>query len=394
MTRWVWLLAVVLLLGDGRKIWAAEFLLEKVTLETKATEDEALRTKLRLDAYANWDWIVMDWTNGLTFPEAAENYHSVGVTWGFPKLPFGLEVDWDYQWDTRYEVTSGGIGYYWKPIKGLKVQAVLEAGSKAAAIAASERYRNQWDYQKLQGNYDRHHWSFKWRLERTAKDYPEAKYYTSTRYVLEQSVVRTVTPGLKVGLSYQESTGDYPEDTSLTRDYWKEKWSVWTSYRQGRNQRWDGSFSVLTWEKGIDSFFEPYQQNQYLTLEYTRWSKLWRVNARLSGSELNYRSDSVIFDPDEADLEEDTKSRLEQKLVLELIRRFNRLKLETEFFAIVKEYHMGQNDRRSGCLAMITWELRRTKIHLTMAPLGNGQSEKRFYELKWEYNPKKVIERL
>lgn len=390
---WIWLVVLGLILSYCRESRAAEFLLEKVVLEAKTLEEEAFRSKVRLDAYAGWEWIVMDWTNRFTFPETANQYHSLGVAWGFPKLPFGLEVDWKYQWDTRYEVTSGQLAYYWKPLKGLSLQAALAAGSKAATVAASERYRNQWDYQKLQTGYDRHSWSYKWRLERTAKDYPDAAYYSSTRYDLEQSLIRRVTSGLKLGLTYQESTGDYPEDASLTRDYWKEKWSLWSSYRRGQN-RFDGSYAVLTWDKGIDSFFGPYQQNQYLTLEYTRFGKQWRMKARFSGSELNYSSNRVVFDPDEPEAEEDTQSRLEQKLAFEVMRRFNRLKLETELFTIVKDYRLGPRDRRSGCLTLLTWEWQRTKIHLTLAPLGNSRSGKGFYELKWEYNPKKVIERL
>jgi hypothetical protein len=225
--------------------------------------------------------------------------------------------------------------------------------------------------------------------DRNQKRYPETAYYTSTRVNLEEELARQLSPKFKLGVTYRESIGDYPYDTSLTRNFWKEEWAVWGKFKQAKNKHWDWKYRTLVWERG----FDLYQDNTYLSADYQCWTKRLRFDAAISWSELNYPSEMISDDPDEeVDEGDDYKSRDEQKLSLELTRYFDTVQWGFEIFAVRKDYTYGAAVSRSGLIGKIIWEVGKFKIRLNLAPWGNASSESDYYQIKLEYNPKDVIE--
>lgn len=386
-----WMVFGCLLLLAGPCRAATVVPVEKAVLEFKEMEDEAFRQTLRIDSYVKWPWLEMDLSNKLAFPEQSDQYHSTKFQLEFTRFVPGLGLDMDYQFNPRYEVTEVGLDYRWKPLKGMRLHVGLDTGSKSGRVVSSKPYRNHWNAQQLYVTYAWRDWNYKWRLNRMDKEYPERKYYTSLKYDLMQEISKELTPKLKAGVTYHEATADYPFDTSMTRDYWKEEWTFWLNYKQERNRRWKGEFRVLSSERGFDSE----QDNRYFTLEYQQWNKKWRLAARCGYSELRYFTDTFLWEPDddETELETDTKSRNEKKVTVELSRYFTKnWTLEWQWFAWERDYLQGPSKRRQGWVTTVVWKLRGFQVKLTTAPWGNLQTEKGTYQLKLEYNPKDVIQ--
>lgn len=390
-TGWI-VLGCLLLMANPCQA-ATVMLMEKAVLEVKEKEEEAFRQTLRMDSYVKWPWMELNISNKLTFPEQSDQYHNSKFQLEFTRFMPGLGLDLDYQYNPRYTITEVGMDYRWKPLKGLKVQVDVDAGSKSGRVESSKPYRNHWNYQQLYLTYTWKDWNYKWRLNRTDKEYPERKYYTSLKYDLMQEISKELNSKLKAGVTYHEATADYPYDTSLTRDSWKKEWTLWLNYKQGRNQRWKGEYRVLSSERG----FDPEQDNRYFNLEYQQWNKKWRLVTRWGYSEVRYFTDTVIWDPDDEGNEDevDVKSRNEKRITVELSRYFtNKLTLGCQFFALEKDYLWGPSKHRQGCVASAAWKLNNDKIQIRLvaSPWGNLQTDKSIYQLKLEYNPKDVID--
>lgn len=387
MKRWYQALgAVCFFLLCFPSVAAGSVVLEKTVLELKATEGEEFREIIQFNSYASGKWVEASLQTRLVNPEDTNVYHSNRLKLGFPKLRKNLGLELNQQWNARYQIIDGGLDYEWYIKPGLKLWLSGAAGSKAARVSASERYRNHWNEELAQLNYDWRDWSYRVRIIRTDKVYPEADYYTALKYDLQQELKKKISPNFSLGVLYKEVTMDYPEDTSLTRAYWKDDWSLWARYKPTPNRRWDFSLRQLQWDKGLEAYFGPYQENYYFIGKYTRWNKVWNFSVGLTVADLNYLGGRVVFDPDEeTTVEEDTKSRREQKLSLQLTRDWADFEAKMKAFAVSKDYQQGATKSNAGFMTTLTWKLKHCKLQLVVAPWGDLQTEKDYYQLKLEY---------
>jgi len=394
MKRYLWVLALTVGLGlIPAQPARAGIIMDKVVLEHE-WEDDEYQGILCLNSFGEWAWLELN-LDGKFYQPATGGSHLLALDFSFPEVSEELSFGADYQWDRSYRSLAGNMGFDWKPLKGFKVGLDVAAKSRDAFAAADSKYRYGSNEEKLALSYNINKWILKSKLTRLDRDYPETRYYSSLKYDLDDEISGDFTKKLRTGVIYRETTADYPYDTSLTRDYWKEEWSWYGKYRHSANRVWSWEYSRSEREKGFDRDLA----RRDFELEYNWWKKkTYNVKLGLTLAAIDYFTDSPVDydDEDEAETNEatDTQSRLERKAFLEYKIFFNRFTWETEFFSFVKDYKAGgvSDWLNSGVKVTLLWEYEKYKISLELAPSGGSRSDTPFYQLKTTYYPKGEIE--
>ena len=363
----------------------ADFSFDKITLKIDSTEGETIEK----DFYCYSDWKLkhfkLDLTNRLCWPKNSENFSKFNVKTGFEKLK-QLELDLDYQWNQRYRIFTPEIAYDFKLKPGFTFGLEYENESRDPVLEEDLKYEYHMETGTVKMALDKKNWSYDLKLAQARKDYPEEQKKNYTKNQLNQDLAWRIHSDFKLNFSYYETTRFYPNDFSINKDYWGSKAGIGGEYRF--NDRWQliSSFSVREGERGLAPYLE--QNNWELRLK-NKPSRDVSVNLRVNAAEFDYYSDTAYSDPDEIDLEEDLKSRIENKAAVECYWRLKDLNLELEagLFWISKDYCSSKvaDFEKEGAYTSLRWKSKKVGIELEIAPNGNLSRFSGFYQLKLEY---------
>lgn len=363
----------------------ADFSFDKIMMKIDWTPGETVEK----DIYCYSDWEIKDFkldlTNKFSWPENNDNYSKFNVKAGLEKLK-QLELALDYQWNQRYRIFTPEIAYDFKFKPGFTLGLEYENENRDPVYEKDLKYEYRMETGTVKMALDKKSWSYDLKLARTRKDYPEDQRENYTKNQLSHDLAWRIHADLKLNLSYYESTRFYPNDLSISKDYWGSKVGIEGEY--SFNDRWQliNSFSVREEERGLAPYLE--QNNWELKLK-NKPSRDLSIDLRVRVAEYDFYSDTAYFDPDEKDVEEDLKSRIENKAALECYWRLKDLNLELEagLFRISKDYHSSQvaDFEKGGIYASLRWKPKKVGVELEIAPNGNLSRFSGFYQLKLEY---------
>lgn len=363
----------------------ADFSFDKIMMKIHWTPGETVEK----DVYCYSDWEIKDFkldlTNKFSWPENSENFSKFNVKAGLKKLK-QLELDLDYQWNQRYRIFAPEIAYDFKFKPGFTLGLEYENESRDPVCEEDLKYEYQMETGTVKIALDKKSWSYDLKLARACKDYPEDQVKNYTKNQLYHDLAWRIHSDFKLNLSYYETTRFYPNDPSISKDYWGSKVGIEGEY--SFNDRWQliSSFSVREEERGLAPYLD--QNNWELKLK-NKPSRDVSIDLRVNTAEIDYYSDTTYFDPDEKDIEEDLKSRIENKAAVECYWRLKDLNLELEagLFRIFKDYCSSRvaDFEKEGIYTSLRWKFKKVGIELEIAPNGNLSRFSGFYQLKLEY---------
>lgn len=384
VVRFVWILF-------GLFTWitfpaGAEFSIDKATLKIDGTKGE----KIEKDFYCYSDWnfqhVNLDLTNKFSWPENSENFSKFNAKASFKECK-QLGLDLDYQWNERYRILAPEITYDFKFKPGLTIGLEYETENRDPVLDEDQKLKYRMEAGTIKMTLDKKNWSYDLKLARDRKVYPEDEIKNYTKNQLSQDLAWRIQTDLKLNFTYYETNGFYPNDTTISKDFWSSKAGINGEYRF--NDRWQliSSFSVRERERGL----APYLDQQSLELKLKNKPRRGvTVDLRVSSAEIDYYSDIEYLEPDRSEAEEeDQKSRVENKAALECNWRLKDLHLELEagLFQVSKDYCSSRvaDYQREGIYTSLRWKPRKFGIELQIAPNGTLWRTNGFYQLKFEY---------
>jgi len=364
---------------------ATSFAVEEIILNASGGESKEFKQSLIVDSYSNLEWLELDSALKLYLDANESSYRYLKLNLRLPEYLPLLKLNTDYQWNEKYEVFEYGFDFNWKPFKGFKLNLGVNSGAKDVFPGENDRYINHWDEERLNLSYNNSGWFYKFKLTHLEKKYPHASYYSSEKFNLRQEIYSDVNSKLRLGIIYQEWTADYPWDTSLTRDYWKEEWELTGRYRQAKDFYWKWSCYSKAWDQG----FDPYLDSRGYSLEANWWQrKVYNIALKYSYAELDYYSAAKIYsDEEEEYLEEDLKSRTEQRLGLNFRRFVGDFEFGSKVDLLDKDYcsESVADTLTWGLTTSCKWQRDNFKTQLTLGPFNNNDTNST-YQLKLSYN--------
>lgn len=363
----------------------ADFSFDKIMMKIDWTPGETVER----DVYCYSDWKLKDFkldlTNKFSWPEDNVNFSKFNVKAGLEKYQ-QMELDLDYQWNQRYRIFTPEIACDFKFKPGFTIGLEYENESRNPVREEDLKYEYQMETGTVKMALDKKRWSYDLKLARTRKDYPKDQVKNYKKNQLDHDLVWRIHSDLKLNLSYYETTRFYPNDLKISQDYWGSEAGVSGDYRFNDHWRLIGSFCVREAERGLLPYLD--QQNWELKLQ-NKPSRDVTIYLRVRAAEYDFYSDTAYFDPDEKDVEEDLKSRIENKAALECYWRLKDLNLELEagLFRISKDYYSSQavDFEKEGIYTSLRWKSKKVGIELEIAPNGNLSRFSGFYQLKFEY---------
>lgn len=363
----------------------ADFSFDKITMKLDWTPGETVEK----DFYCYSDWKIKDFeldlTNKFSWPENSDNFSRFNIKAGLEKYK-QLELELDYQWNQRYRIITPEIACDFKFKPGFIIGLEYENESRAPVLEEDLKYEYHMETGTVKMALDKKNWSYDLKLAQSRKDYPEDQSKNYTKNQLNHDLAWRIHSNLKLNFSYYETNRFYPNDLSISKDYWGSKTGIDGEFRL--NDRWQliSSFSVREGERGLAPYLD---QNNWELKLMNKLSRDLSVDLRVNAAEIDYYSDTAYFDPDEKDAEEDLKSRLENKVALECYWRLKDLNLELEagLFWISKDYCSSQvaDYEKEGVYTSLRWKSKKVGMELEIAPHGNLSRFSGFYQLKFEY---------
>ena len=364
----------------------AEFSVAKLTMKIGHSEGE----KIEKDFYCYSDYkfqhLNLDLTNKFSWPENNENFSKFNIKAGFEECK-QLDLNLDYQWNGRYRILAPEIAYDFKYKPGLTIRLGYEAENRDPVLDKDWKQKYRMETGTIKMALDKKNWSYDLRFARASKEYPEDEIKDYTKDQLNQDFAWRIQPALKLNFTYYETNRFYPNDTTISKDYWSSKAGVKGEYRFNDHWLMTGSFSVKEAERGL----VPYLDQQSLELKLkNKPSRDVTIDLRVSSAEIDYYSEIEYLDPDGDGVEEeDQKSRFEDKAALECNWRLKDLNLVVEagLFRVSKDYCSPQvaDCQREGIYTSLLWKPQKIGIELQIAPNGNLWRVDGFYQLKFEY---------
>jgi hypothetical protein len=380
--KFLWILFGLLLLTASPV--RADFDMEKLIMKVGSSEGKETEE----DLYCYTDWHIKDvnleLTNKFSWPRNNVNYSKINLKTYFEDYD-QLHFKIDYQWNDRYRILVPEIDYDFTLGKNLtfRIDYKYQTRSPVSDEDRINKYAMETGIVKMK--YERDAWNYFLKLLRTQKGYPNNQVKDYDKNQLDQEIAWRITPDFKLGLSYFEAAGYFPDNINL--DYWKSEMGIEGEYRINNQRQIFGYYSVREEEKGL----VPYLTRKNLKAKIR--SKPLRdldVNFRVGLADIDYYTELPYSDPDEFILEdEDLKSRFEKNAVVEScwkLRQYN-LTFEAGLFWVDKQYDSSRaaSVERSGLYTTIGWNPGKFGIKLELAPEGNVWRGSGFYQLKMEY---------
>ena len=331
---------------------------------------------------------MLDLTNKFSWPENNENYSRFNIKAGLKKHK-QLKLDLDYQWNERYRILSPEIKYSFKLRPDLTIGLEYETETRSPILDIDQELKYCLDIGTIKMALDKHSWSYDLKLAQTEKDYPLDEINNYTKKQLNQELAWRIRPNFKLNLSYDETTRYYPYD--IDQDYWGSESGISGEYRF--NERWQltGTIGGKEEERGL----VPYLDQRDLKIKLKNKStRDLTFNLQVGSSQFDYYSGKSYTDPDEISSEdeedEDLKSRVENKAVLECQSQLRKLKLAVEagLFWVYKDYSstLVEDLKREGLYVSLRWNPGKIGVELELAPDGSFSRVNGFYQLRLEYS--------
>ena len=340
-----------------------------------------MQTGLDLVTILNSEWLALELETKLKLPFSDE-FGAVNLKFNFPIF----SETWDSYLrylpeDDQYEWAAGSSDRYqlFEPLE-LKLQA--DFGGRASSVGSI--YINQWQSQTLKFDYLVNDWNYQLDLIHTAKEYPLANYYTSTKFNLAQKLVYRYSDFVKFGLASQEDTGAYPDPRSLERNYYQNSYQLFGQGKYADIYWWNGEYSQVRRLQGYGLHHTQKAWQLWLT---AAWWENAELVSRLRISDFDYFTTEITLTDDEGDLSEDPQSRFEQSVSLAYRWRQKRWKTECGIFWKFKDYKIATSTEvaRFGWYTAWRFEYKWGNLYLKAAPQGSQESEKASYQVGIEY---------
>ncbi|MGE5582365.1 MAG: hypothetical protein ACM3X9_07485 [Bacillota bacterium] len=361
----------------------------KTTLDSEWKEGETASTACSTGFVSSRDRLALGASARFYLQSPNEEYSKVDAWFAFPTISKRLKVDWNYQWNQDYYIETAGVEYRFGFWRHFDLDLKAETGLRNSADGQNSKYRYNMDRQSLNLDYTSHKWDYRFKFNRAAKDYPVTTYYTSRKIQLDQGIKWRINPDLSMDLDYQESTGEYPYDTSLTWVSWKEKWTAAARYRFNDHFQLAFKSTMLDWDQGFNHYRDDRRLEMGLDWEL---SPVANLAAKLRVNALNFYSAVEYYEPGDVVVgEDDLKSRSEIKLGVEY-------QYDWANFTIGIGYLMGNVDykaeqapdsQKSSFYSLFTWKRGKFTLKIKAAPNGDLEQNKGIYQVKLEYNPGK-----
>jgi hypothetical protein len=365
---------------------AAEFSFDKIMMKIDSSQGEKAET----DFYCYSDWksgyFKLDLTNKFSWPESNENFSRFNVKADFEKYK-QLKMDFDYQWNDRYRILGPTVAYNFKFKSDFVISLEYGTENRDPLLDKDLKLKYHIETGTVKMALDKKNWSYDLKLIRTGKDYPKDQIKNYTRDQLSQRLAWKIQPDLNFRLSYYETSCLYSNVLKISQERWNSKVGLSGDYHI--NEYWQiiGSFNLKEEEKGLIPYLA--QQDWELKLK-NKFSQDLTIDLRVKSVKYDYYSDITYFDPDEMEAaEEDRKSRIENKAVVECSWRLkeSNLEVETGLFWVFKDYYSFQvsDYKQDGIYTSLLWKPNRVGLGLEIAPNGNLSRTRGFYQLKIEY---------
>ncbi len=340
-----------------------------------------LQTDLELVTLLNTDWLVLQLETRFEVP-VDEELGSMKVEFNFP----AFSENWDsylyYFPETKQAEWLAGSSYYYQLGEPLEVKLRADFGGRNSTSGSLYLYQSQG--QQLRLDYAQQLWSYRLDLAHTAKEYPLANYYTSTKLNLTQRLIYRYRDNTKFGLLYAEDTGAYPDPRSLERNYYQSNYQVFGAGRYTDIYWWNGEYSFVRRVQGYG--LHHLQQTGEFWLTAAWWENA-QLSARVRLADFDYYTKVIDSFIDEGEVEEDPQSRLDKTLSLTYHWETKQLKVEVGLFWSLKDYKVQElSDKiRFGYYTAWRFDYHWGDFYLKAAPQGRLNSENSLYQLGIEY---------
>ena len=249
------LFCAFLVLGSlwvGNRVSAAEYEthLENVVLSSKWNATESFKSTLSSTVNNNWEWLNSEVTIKMVPPE--DDYYLSNCELGmiFPGISDDLQLNYNYQWNTAYRISSSRLEYQLALLKKMKIYLNYTTGRKDAAPGHDSQYFYLANSEEVKLDYGIKNFRYTSEMSLKDKNYPAKSYYTSQRQQLVQAITWKPSKQTDYQLKCDEATGDYPFDTSYTRSFWKTTWTIKGDHRFTRDYSYQWDISQMEWDHG------------------------------------------------------------------------------------------------------------------------------------------------
>jgi hypothetical protein len=412
------ILVMLVLLAGGTRTLAVNFAMDKLAVTTKYTEEKPAQNWLTVAANVKGDWLTAKLSGKFYGADLAENHEDsssagtddlfskVGATFNFAGWGKGLEVPLSYKWNENYQICHYGLSYEWRPWKMVK----LGFGYGRSDRRVLEDRRRVWNYQLDQAEmslkYEPKSWSYKLKLTRSDKVYPNfsagaeaaaSRYnnnYTALKYLWDQDVGYQVNDRLKLGLGYNLTTTDYYQDRlrtvtgadGMAQVKGKEKGQSYKFNVSGKYQLSEGWKLTGSYGRSDYTGYNGDYASDIIKLEgkYTVKGQWW-LAAKLHLSDLSYSYGYQLEEDAAEDDDQNYNSRFQQTLALEYFRKLTACTYNLEVFAKHYDYDATANHGAAGVIATLTWEWLHWNWSVQAAPNGNLSSSRARYSFTTKY---------
>ncbi len=240
---------------------SATFRMERVSYDLEWRESEQ-KNRFQIQGDGSLQDFNYDLKGRFDLPTLASRYSSMEFGFGVPKWDKNLSLRYSYQWSEHYRLTTEGIAYVWEPWRNLKINLSCSRGEREGISADRNDWRYQMDSQSLAVKYTMKPFQYRGELSRTFRDYQFKPAYTATHWRLEDYLHWEIRKWVDLGVTYQEASGDYPDDPNLKNSYWKNSYRVFGNFKLPQKQVLGWSYREYYWEKA----FQTYRDKQTIEL--------------------------------------------------------------------------------------------------------------------------------
>jgi hypothetical protein len=358
--------------------------LDKIGLDSKWQQTDGFNSSLSFKVAGKWPWLESNLNLKLRLPNTDSDYSACDLGLIFPNISDDLAINFNYQWNIKYQSFLTGFDYRLKPYEPWALTCGYGAGRRDPVSGYDSIYFYLLNRKQVGFNYQLDHFHYNLEFAYTAKNYPEAEWYTSERQTFVQEVSWKPDRRFNYKLGYQEATGNYPYDDSFTRSFWKAIWTLAGEQKFSENFRWKWDCRQMKWDQGYRA--KRNAQNLHMLFE-RRINPLSSLQTDFILAERIY-SEAVDYDPDETENpDEELMSRCERKIIVEYNHDFDRASIGLGIYLASLDYYTDTAVFKTGFFGFWAFKSGHWKTIFKAAPQGSLSSNTGFYQLKLEYDP-------